>query len=326
MERRCTLPSEPGLDERRGCIRLWEMTSCLSLFLGPAAPNICRRFHRMGEESILRVSGKTTTSPPQIAVIDAASGKLKKLVDLNPEFAFLRQSPAERIEGTNRFGENWFAYLVKPLDYENGRKYPLVVTTYRSGDYFLRGASGDENPIQVYVAKGFVVLDFDVGFLRNIRPGDFEDKLLDWASPLASIESAVQGLVDAGLVDPSRVGLAGYSHGVEIGGYAVTHSHLFRAASGADIYNPCFYDLGGEGWHELFAKWGLAGWTEGRTKAYWQEIAVPLNADKVSTAILQTATDTDYLGYMATYRALKDLDKPIEIYIYAERIACDQSA
>lgn len=260
------------------------------------------------------------SSPPQIAVIDAASGKLKKLVDLNPEFKFLRQSPAERIEGTNRFGENWFAYLVKPLDYENGRKYPLVVTTYRSGDYFLRGASGDENPIQVYAAKGFVVLDFDVGFLRNIRPGDFEDKLLDWASPVASIESAVQRLVEAGLVDPSRVGLAGYSHGVEIGGFAVTHSHLFRAASGADIYNPCFYDLGGEGWHELFAKWGLAGWTEGRTKAYWQQIAVPLNADKVSTAILQTATDTDYLGYMATYRALKDLDKPIELYIYANEL------
>ena len=260
------------------------------------------------------------TSPPQIAVIDAASGNLKKLVDLNPEFEFLRQSPAERMEGTNRFGENWYAYLVKPLDYENGRKYPLVVTTYRSGDYFLRGASGDENPIQVYAAKGFVVLDFDVGFLRNLRPGDFEDKLLDWASPVASIESAVQRLADAGLVDPSRVGLAGYSHGVEIGGFAVTHSHLFRAASGADIYNPCFYALGGEGWRELFTKWGLAGWTEGRTKANWQEIAVPLNADKVSTAILQTATDTDYLGYMATYRALKDLDKPIELYIYANEL------
>ena len=260
------------------------------------------------------------TSPPQIAVIDAASGNVKKLVDLNPEFEFLRQSPAERVEGTNRFGENWYAYLVKPLDYESGRRYPLVVTTYRSGDYFLRGGPGDENPIQVYAARGFVVLDFDTGFLRNIRPGDFEDKLLDWASPVASIESAVQRLVDAGLVDPSRVGFAGYSHGVEIGGFAVTHSHLFRAASGADIYNPCFYALGGEGWHQLFAKWGLAGWTEGRTKAYWQEIAVPSNADKVSTAILQTATDTDYLGYMATYRALKDLNKPIELYIYANEL------
>ena len=35
--------------------RFWEMTSCLSSVLGPAAPNICRRFHRTGEE-VFRVS------------------------------------------------------------------------------------------------------------------------------------------------------------------------------------------------------------------------------------------------------------------------------
>jgi dipeptidyl aminopeptidase/acylaminoacyl peptidase len=210
--------------------------------------------------------------------------------------------------------------LVKPLDYVDGRKYPLVVTTYRSGDYFLRGASGDENPIQVYAAKGFAVLSFDVGWQRNIRPGDFATKLLDWASPTASIEDAVQRLVDAGLVDSSRVGLAGYSHGEEIGGYAVSHTHLFRAASGADIYDPCFYALGGEAWHQLFTKWGLAGWTEGDTKARWREIAVSARADKVSTAILQNTTDTDYVGYMATYRALRDLQKPIELYIYPNEL------
>ena len=263
---------------------------------------------------------ENNNSPAQIALLDATSQKITKIVDLNPEFAFLRKSAAERMEGTNRFGENWYAYLVKPLDYVDGRKYPLVVTTYRSGDYFLRGASGDENPIQVYAAKGFAVLSFDVGWQRNIRPGDFATKLLDWASPTASIEDAVQRLVDAGLVDSSRVGLAGYSHGEEIGGYAVSHTHLFRAASGADIYDPCFYALGGEAWRQLFTKWGLAGWTEGDTKARWREIAVSVRADKVSTAILQNTTDRDYVGYMATYRALRDLQKPIELYIYPNEL------
>ena len=171
------------------------------------------------------------------------------------------------MEGTNRFGENWYAYLVKPLDYEDGRKYPLVVTTYRSGDYFLRGASGDENPIQVYAAKGFAVLTFDVGWheifdqeisLPNCSIGlrrslRSRTRCRDWWTRGSSILPAL--------------GLAGYSHGEEIGGYAVTHSHLFRAASGADIYDPCFYALGGEGWHELFTKWGLAGLDRGRDES-----------------------------------------------------------
>jgi dipeptidyl aminopeptidase/acylaminoacyl peptidase len=130
---------------------------------------------------------ENNSSPPQIALLDIGSHRIRRIVNLNPEFDSLRQSPAERMEGTNRLGEHWFAYLVKPLDLVPGKKCPLVVTTYRSGDYFLRGASGDENPIQVYAAKGFAVLAFDVGFIRNVRPGDFSEKLLDWASPVASI-------------------------------------------------------------------------------------------------------------------------------------------
>lgn len=263
---------------------------------------------------------ENNTSPPEIAVLDVVSQQLTKLVDLNPEFRWLRLSPAERMEGTNRLGEDWYAYLVKPLDYVDGRKYPLVVTTYRSGDYFLRGASGDENPIQVYAEKGFVVLSFDVGRPRNVRPGEFGDKLLDWASPVASIESAVERLVARGLVDRERVGISGFSHGEEIAGYAITHTRLFRAASGAQMYDPCFYGLAGELWHELFAKWGLAGWTEGSTKHYWQQIAITMNADKVHTAILQNLSDTEYIGDMPTYRALKDLGKPIEVYIYPNEL------
>jgi dipeptidyl aminopeptidase/acylaminoacyl peptidase len=263
---------------------------------------------------------ESNNSPPQVALLDVVSQQIRKIVNPNPEFDSFRQSSAERMEGTNRFGEHWYAYLLKPLDYVPGRKYPLVVTTYRSGDYFLRGASGDENPIQVYAAKGFAVLSFDVGFTRNVRPGDFSEKLLDWASPTASIESAVKNLVDAGLIDPSRVGMAGFSHGDTIGGYAVVHTRLFRAVSGALLYDPCFYALGGEVWHGIFTTWGLAGWTEGSTKARWQEIAVSTNADKIAAAILQNTSDTEYIGYLSTYRALKDLNKPIELYIYPNEL------
>lgn len=49
---------------------------------------------------------------------------------------------------------------MKPLDYEPGKRHPLIVTTYRSGG-FLRGAVGDEFPIQLFAARGFAVLDFD---------------------------------------------------------------------------------------------------------------------------------------------------------------------
>jgi dipeptidyl aminopeptidase/acylaminoacyl peptidase len=263
---------------------------------------------------------ENNTSPPQVTFIDTVSHQVGTLVDLNPGFKSLRRSPAERIEGTNRFDERWFGYFVKPLGYEPGTRYPLIVTTYRSGDYFLRGGSGDENPIQVYAANGFAVLSFDVGVIRNLRPGHFEEKIQDWASPTASLEAAIQQLSDRGLIDPARVGIAGFSHGEEIAGYAVTHTSLFHAAIGAAFYDPCFYFLGGTEWWNLFERWGLGGWPEGKSKSNWQQIAMSTNADRIRTPILENASDSEYLIYLPVYRSLQDLDKPVELYLYPNEL------
>ncbi len=259
-------------------------------------------------------------SPPQIALLDSSTGHLRTLVDLNPNFQNLTRSPGERIEGTNRFGETWYGYLVKPLGYTAGTRYPLIVTTYRSGDYFLRGASGDQNPIQVYASKGFAVLCFDTGRPRNIRPGNFEDKKLDWSGPTASIEAAIDQLSERGIIDAGRVGIAGFSHGEEIAGYAVLHTNRFRAAIGAALYDPCFYFIGGSDWWSAFKNVGLGGWPEGETKSNWDEINMPAHVDRIHTAILENTSDTEFLIYLPLYRSLVDLGKPVELYIYPQEL------
>jgi len=263
---------------------------------------------------------ETNVSPPRISVLDTLKQSVRTLVELNPGFDRLRRSPGERIEGANRYGDRWFGYLVKPLDYKSGARYPLIVTTYRSGDYFLRGGSGDENPVQVYAAHGFAVLSFDVGAIRNLRPGSFDEKLQDWASPTASLEDAIHRLADQGIVDPARVGIAGFSHGEEIAGYAVSHTTLFRAAIGAAFYDPCFYFLGGSDWWGMFENWGLGGWPEGQAKSNWQHVAMSMNADRIRTPILENASDTEYLIYLPLYRSLMDLGKPVELYIYTNEL------
>jgi dipeptidyl aminopeptidase/acylaminoacyl peptidase len=263
---------------------------------------------------------ESNTTPPQIAFLDTTTGQVRTLVDLNPSFRDLRLSPAERIEGTNRYGDHWYGYLVKPLGYAPGIRYPLIVTTYRSGDYFLRGASGDQNPIQVYAAKGFAVFCFDVGRSRNVRPGHFEETILEWSSPTASMEAAIDLLNNRGVIDPKRVGIAGFSHGEEIAGYAVLHTHLFRAAVGAALYDPCFYFMGGTEWWDAFKTMGLGGWPEGQSKSNWDEIDMPAHADRIQTAILENTSDTEYLIYLPLYRSLVDLGKPVELYIYPQEL------
>jgi dipeptidyl aminopeptidase/acylaminoacyl peptidase len=262
---------------------------------------------------------ETSVQPDEIAIIDLERSELKTLVDLNPGFGRITLSRPERIAGVNRYGEEWFGHLVRPLGYEAGKRYPLIITMYRSGDYFLLGASGNENPIQLFAAQGFAVLSLDIGRLRNRRPKDFQDRLMEWTSPTASLEMAVEKLRAMGIIDPSKVGMCGFSHGAEILEYAISHTDLFHAAveSGPGARDPFFYYLSGDAWQKNFAKFGLGGWPEGKSQQNWKELGASLNADRITTPLLMNSPDSEYLANLALYSSLRQLQTPVELFIYA---------
>jgi len=265
---------------------------------------------------------ETNVTPPELVVIDPRTGANRKLAELNPEFRHIKLGSVERLSGVNRYGEEWFGHLVKPPDYVEGRRYPLIVTLYRSGDYFLVGATGNENPIQVYAASGFVVLSFSIGRNRLRKNGDFDDYLLNWTSPAASLEMAVGLLADAGIADPKKVGLAGLSRGADILEFTISHSQAFQAAieSGPGARDPYFFYMAGGVWHGLFAKWGLGGWPEGESKKRWEQLAAALNADRIETPLLINSADSEVLASMALYTSLEQLQKPVELRIYANEL------
>jgi dipeptidyl aminopeptidase/acylaminoacyl peptidase len=261
------------------------------------------------------------TAPSQIALVDLASGIARTLVDLNPEFANLELGSVTRLDGANRYGDRWWAHLVKPLNYEPGKKYPLIVTTYRTRE-FLRGASGDENPIHVYAAHGFAVLSFDMG-VRDYdnKPGDFQRYLSWYESEEASIEMAIHEATEMGTVDSTRIGLTGFSRGTEMVGYAITHNNLFRAVSGAaGDSSPYFYYMAPSIVQESFSRDGVGGWPEGKSHANWKQLAPVLNADHVDVPVLNNDPDSEFLADLALYTSLRELGKPVELFVYPNEL------
>src|SRR4029077_4131371 len=134
---------------------------------------------------------------------------IRVLLDANPEFQNLQLSPAQRIDVSIPYGDHFWAHLVLPPDHESGKRYPLIVTTYRDGVDFLRGGIGDEYPIQVFAANGFAVLNFDIGQPRTSKSDDFETAILFWDSPVEGLQAAIAKVVDMGIVDRSRIGITG---------------------------------------------------------------------------------------------------------------------
>lgn len=261
---------------------------------------------------------ENSDTPAQVALIDVRSGKLRVLVDVNPEFKNLQPGKSSRIEVSNRFGDVFRGHLVLPLNYKEGNRYPLIIVTYADGDFFLRGGVGDEYPIQVFAANGFAVLQFDGGHDRNFTPGDFDTAILQWESPVEGMKRAVEKLAASGIIDRGRVGITGLSHGAELVSYAISHSDFVHAAveSSGGAWSPYHYYITNKMVQGWMTDWGLDGWPEGKSAARWKKLSATLNADRISAPLLINVADTEYLSGLDEIGAMRALCKPVEMFVY----------
>jgi dipeptidyl aminopeptidase/acylaminoacyl peptidase len=138
--------------------------------------------------------------------------------------------------------------LHKPVDFQSGRRYPLLVAIHGGPTGVSRPVPYSNYvgyyPIDLWLAKGALVLEpnyrgsagYGEAFrslnVRNLGIGDAWDVL-----------SGVDSLVAAGLVDRDRVGAMGWSQGGYISAFLTTkHADRFKAVSvGAGISNWMTY-------------------------------------------------------------------------------------
>jgi len=229
---------------------------------------------------LLVCTQEDVATPAQLRLIDLSTGGVRTLVDANPEFQNLQLSPNKRIDVSNQYRDHYWGHLVFPLNYEPGRRYPLVITTYLDRGMFFRGGVGDEYPIYVFAANGFAVLNFDEGEFHNSTPGDFETQLLYWASPIDGVAALIKKLADMGIVDSSRVGITGLSHGAELLDYGISHTDLFRASIASSTgYDPITYYLTSDFFRGDMSAYSLES-PDGASRGRWQRISAALNARK----------------------------------------------
>lgn len=295
----------------------------ISLFPDHKAAGYFDNFSVDDSGSLAAATLENNTIPPRIALIDLRNGTVRTLVDINPQFTNIRFSDATRIDWVTKYGQPGRGYLVKPLNYKPGQRYPLIVTTYYSGDYFLRGGGGEEYPIQVFAANGFAVLAWDHGpYPDDPIDGNFEQGMLRYKWPVAGLEAALAAVDKLGIVDQQRCGITGFSYGTEIADYVVSHHpELFSTAitSGMSGRDPYFYYMAPRFWKEVFRNWGLELPTE-KSTARWREYSTSLNADHIRAPLLSNASEDDFMSVFQLYTTLEQLGKPVELFIYPNEL------
>ncbi len=215
-----------------------------------------------------------------------------------------------------------------PVGYQEGERVPLVVVQYRSRG-FLRGGTGDEYPIHVLAAKGLAVLSFDRPDdpeLERISRTPDEVELRGWQGfrdrrrVLSVLEAGIDRLVEAGVVDPSKVAITGLSDGGETVAFALIHSHrqYATAVTTWTYWNPILFSLAGPKFQPRLRQLDLDDPASEEGHRRWKDISVSLNADRIRTPLLIQVSDSELPMETETYTALKQANKPVEMYVFPD--------
>jgi dipeptidyl aminopeptidase/acylaminoacyl peptidase len=284
--------------------------------------------------------------PPDLFCYDLHTHLLQKITKLNPRFDTALLGQVEHFRWRTSLGNEEVGLLVKPVNFEPGKRYPIVVQTKQIfGDWFLCDTGPYHMPSacpQPLAGAGIMYLvraathvmpdhaeateEFDRHFPGGI--GEVEREVDVW-------ESALRELDREGMIDIHRVGVIGFSRGGWYSEFMLEHSGIhFAAATSADnvTYYMSSYWLERnnavmKGMEQMYG-----GPPYGPTLRAWLEYSVPFNVERVHTPLLMEeigggarddipdAIPISLAEHYELFTALNRLGKPVEMYYYPDDV------
>lgn len=178
------------------------------------------------------------------------------------KLASLKLRPAEEVGWKGADGDSVFGLLLKPPQFQEGRKYPLLLLVHGGPQGAWLDAFGSRWNPELFAAPGYVV------FMPNPRGSTgFGQKFLDqisrdWGGRVVTdIMTGVDMVARLPYVDSTRMAAAGGSYGGYMMNWFEGHTNRFRTlVNHAGVFNlEAMYGSTEELW---FVEWEFGG-------AYW---------------------------------------------------------
>lgn len=271
-----------------------------------------------------------TRSPELVLVTPGRKQAVHRLISLSPDHDRIAPLRAEAQTWRNRLGYSATGFVVYPRNYVEGVRYPAIVVTHGSDadERFAHEEFQWNYPVQVFAEKGYVVIlmndpspsqsaklmaayDEWGGAEGRVKPEEVQR--LVWLNGVYSFEDAVGDMVRRGLVDPARVGIAGYSRGSQMVNVTMTQSGAFRAASSGDggFLEPGVYPESARPYTAIF---GGSPYSLDNLKRY-QRLSPSLRAASANGPILQQMA-APLSGAIELFKALRKSAIPAQITLY----------
>ena len=177
-------------------------------------------------------AASTTTNPCDIYTANADGSGERQLTEVNAEFlkGVAVSEPEEfRVPSQAKDGRDVHGWIMKPIGFQPGRKYPMVLEIH--GGPHSSYASAYFHEFQLLAAQGYVVVytnprgsqgygEEAAGCTRGV-----------WGeADMPDLMAAVDYAIDQGYVDEQRLGVTGGSYGGFMTNWVISHSDRFKAA------------------------------------------------------------------------------------------------
>jgi dipeptidyl aminopeptidase/acylaminoacyl peptidase len=243
-----------------------------------------------------------------------------QLTDANPQVKQYALGAEEEITWTAPDGKKVGGVLVKPVGYQPGRRYPLIVAIHggpAAADVLgFNGGYGS----QVYAGAGYAVLMPNYRNSTNYGQTFKVESQGDYFTKgYQDIMAGVDHLIAQGLIDSTQMGVLGWSAGGHWSNWILTHTNRFKAIStGAGVFN--WISMYGQSDTQRGRQWYLGdklyyddmeSWWRQSPAAYIKNAKTPTMIHVVDNDPRVPRPQSEEL-----HMALKRLGVPTEFYVY----------
>jgi dipeptidyl aminopeptidase/acylaminoacyl peptidase len=245
-----------------------------------------------------------------------------RLTDANPQVKGFLLGKNETVRWKSTDGTTIEGLLIKPVNYKEGRKYPLIVQLHGgpASTYSNYFSSSWDTYVHIFSANDYAVFQpnyrgssgYGEKFRKEIE-GDYFRLSFD------DIMTGVDYLIERGIVHPDSMGVMGWSAGGMLSNWALVSTDRFKAIStGAGAVN----------WISYYAQAGeQTGWTESYFKGtpydnwdhYVKESPLKYIKNANTPTLIHFGEYDDRLSIsqgQELYIALRKLGVPTEFIVY----------
>lgn len=263
---------------------------------------------------------KTEVADPfELYLADATGKNQKRISSFNTDWiAGKKLSSPEKNSFKNEKGLDIEYWVMKPTNFEPGKKYPLLLNIHGGPSAMWGpGETSMWHEFQFFCSKGYGVVycnprgsgGYGVDFLRaNIN---------DWGTgPTSDVLTALDKTVAEGWADTSKLMVTGGSYAGYLVAWIIAHDHRFKAAcSQRGVYDLATFFGEGNAWRLVPNYFGGYPW-EPATKAILQRESPITYVQNITTPYIIFHGDNDRrTGFVQSemlYRSLKVLGRSVE--------------